>query len=39
MLEKINLGYSSVYARDRILNFKKGRLINETFIGNTKSES
>ena len=39
MLEKINLGYSSVFARDRILNFKKGILINETFIDNTKSET
>lgn len=39
MLEKINLGYSSVYERDRILNFKKGILINETFIDNTKSET
>ena len=39
MLEKINLGYSSVYERDRILNFKKGTLINETFIDNTKSET
>ena len=39
MLEKINLGYSSVYERDRILNFKKGTLINETFIDNTKSKT
>ena len=39
MLEKINLGYSSVYERDRILNFKKGILINETFIDNTKSKT
>lgn len=39
MVEKINLGYSSVYERDRILNFKKGILINETFIDNTKSKT
>ena len=39
LLEKINLGYSSVYARDRVFNFNKGILINETVIDNTKSET
>lgn len=39
LLQKINIGYASVFARDRILNFNKGILISETLKDNTKSEN
>ena len=39
MLQKNNIGYASIFARDRILNFNKGMLIAETVIDNTKSKS
>tara|TARA_B100000768_G_scaffold95334_1_gene89071 strand:+ start:571 stop:990 length:420 start_codon:yes stop_codon:yes gene_type:complete len=38
LLQKINIGYASVFARDRLLNFNKGILISETLKDNTKSE-
>jgi hypothetical protein len=39
LLQKINIGYASVFARDRLLNFNKGILISETLKDNTKSEN
>lgn len=36
LLQKINIGYESVYERDRILNFNEGILITETIKDNTK---
>ena len=39
ILQKINIGYASVFARDRLLNFNKGILISETLKDNTKSEN
>ena len=38
LLQKINTGYASVFARDRLLNFNKGILISETVKENTKSK-
>ena len=38
LIQKINLGYASVFARDRLLNFNKGLLISETVKENTKSK-
>ena len=38
LLQKINIGYASVFARDRLLNFNKGILISETVKDNTKSK-
>ena len=35
LLERINVGYASVFEKDRILSFEKGILINETVIDNT----
>ena len=37
LLEKINLGYASVFEKDRILTIKEGILISETVKNNTKS--
>ena len=34
LLKKINLGYASVFEKDRILTFEKGILIDETFKKN-----
>ena len=34
LIQKINLGYASVFARDRVLNFNKGLLISETVKDN-----
>lgn len=34
LIQKINLGYASVFARDRVLNFNKGLLISETVKAN-----
>ena len=39
LLQKINIGYASVFTRDRLLNFNKGILISETLKDNTKSEN
>lgn len=39
LLQKINIGYASVFARDRLLNFNKRILISETLKDNTKSEN
>lgn len=39
LLEKINLGYASVFEKDRILTFKEGILISETVKNNTKSNN
>tara|TARA_B100000497_G_scaffold105778_1_gene122245 strand:- start:128 stop:544 length:417 start_codon:yes stop_codon:yes gene_type:complete len=39
LLQKINTGYASVFARDRVLNFHKGLLNSETLKDNTKSKS
>ena len=39
LLQKKNIGYASIFARDRILNFNKGMLIAETVIENTISKS
>ena len=36
-LKKINLGYASVFEKDRILTFIEGILISETVKNNTKS--
>lgn len=38
LLQNINIGYASVFARDRVLNFNKGQLISETVKDNTKSK-
>ena len=38
LLQKINTGYASVFARDRVINFNKGLLISETVKDNTKSK-
>ena len=38
LLQNINIGYASVFARDRLLNFNKGLLISETVKENTKSK-
>ena len=38
LLEKINVGYASVFEKDRIISFEKGILINETVIDNTKEK-
>ena len=34
LIQKINLGYASVFAKDRVLNFNKGLLISETVKDN-----
>ena len=39
LLNKINLGYASVFEKDRILNIKEGILISETLIDNTKLDN
>ena len=39
LLQKINIGYVSVFARDRVIKFNKGILISETVKDNTKSEN
>lgn len=39
LLKKINLGYASVFEKDRILSFKEGILISETVKDNTKSDN
>ena len=39
LLQKINIGYASVFARDRVLNFNKGQLISETVKDNTKPDN
>ena len=39
LLQKINIGHASVFARDRLLNFNKGILISENLKDNTKSEN
>ena len=39
LLEKINLGYASVFEKDRILTIKEGILISETVKNNTKSNN
>ena len=39
LLEKINLGYASIFEKDRILTFKEGILISETVKDNTKSDN
>ena len=38
LLKKINVGYASVFEKDRIISFEKGILINETVIDNTKEK-
>ena len=38
LLQNINIGFASVFARDRVLNFNKGQLISETVKDNTKSK-
>ena len=38
LLEKINVGYASIFEKDRILSFEKGILTNETVIDNTKEK-
>ena len=38
LLQNINIGNASVFARDRVLNFNKGLLISETVKDNTKSK-
>ena len=38
LLKKIKTGYSSVYARDRLLNFNKGIWISERVKNNIKSD-
>ena len=39
LLEKINLGYESVFEKDRIVNIKEGILISETVKDNTKPDN
>jgi hypothetical protein len=39
LLNKINLGYASVFEKDRILNIKEGILISETVKDNTKPDN
>ena len=39
LLRKINLGYASIFEKDRILTFKEGLLIGETVKDNTTSEN
>ena len=39
LLEKINVGYASVFEKDRFLCFKKGVLISETVKKNKKPNS
>ena len=39
LLKKINLGYASVFEKDRILNIKEGILISETVKDNTKPDN
>ena len=39
LLEKINLGYESVFEKDRILTFNEGILISETVIANKKEKN
>ena len=39
LLKKINLGYASVFEKDRILSLKEGILISETVKDNTKSDN
>ena len=39
LLEKINLGYASVFEKDRIVNIKEGILISETVKDNTKPDN
>ena len=38
LLEKINLGYESVFEKDRIFTFNEGILISETVKNNIKSK-
>ncbi|MDG1798459.1 MAG: hypothetical protein P8H35_07815 [Flavobacteriales bacterium] len=38
LLEKINLGYESVFEKERFLNFKEGILISETVKNNIKTK-
>jgi len=38
LLEKINLGYESVFEKDRILTFNEGILISETVKNNIKTK-
>jgi len=39
LLKKINLGYASVFEKDRILSFKEGIIIGETVKDNTKPDN
>ena len=39
LLNKINLGYASIFEKDRILSFKEGILISETIKENTKPDN
>ena len=39
LLKKINLGYASIFEKDRILTLKEGLLIGETVKDNTTSEN
>ena len=39
LLKKINLGYASIFEKDRILSFKEGILISETLKDNTKPDN
>ena len=39
LLKKINLGYASVFEKDRILSFKEGIIIGETVKDNTKEDN
>ena len=39
LLNKINLGYASVFEKDRILTIKEGILISETVKDNTKPDN
>ena len=39
LLEKINVGYASVFEKDRILSFEKGILTNETVVDNAKENN
>ena len=39
LLKKINLGYASIFEKDRILSFKEGIIIGETVKDNTKPDN
>ena len=39
LLQNINIGYASVFARDRVINFNKGLLISETVKDNIQNQN